>query len=72
MVLGVVGSIALGCGGDDVDTVRDREAAKWHSNQGIELLEQGRYNEAIEELTKATESDPTYAKSYFNRGFIYD
>lgn len=35
------------------------------------LNEQGRYDDAIEECSKAIELDPNLATVYFNRGFAY-
>ena len=45
--------------------------AEWHSNQAYELIEQGRYDEAIGECNKAIKRDLTPAEAYFNRARAY-
>ena len=49
-----VASILVGCS-------PVKSTAEWHSNQGSRLFEQGRYDEVIEECTKANELDPKCA-----------
>ena len=46
-------------------------AAVSHFSQGVELQEQGRFEEAIDEYTKAIELDPNYAMAYSNRAAAY-
>lgn len=53
----LVGGILVGCG-----TAKD--TAEWHYDQGNKLAEQGRYDEAIEEYTKAIELDSSVAVAY--------
>ena len=54
-----------------------RETAEQHYNVGVALLEEGQYEQAILELDKALELDPTikvdpaYAKAYSDRGLAY-
>jgi tetratricopeptide (TPR) repeat protein len=38
-------------------------------NEGIELGNQGKYEQSLEAFTKAVEKDPNYADAYNNRGF---
>jgi len=45
-------------------------AVKFH-NKGTKLLEAGKYNEAIEQFTKAIDSNPRYKDAYCNRGIAY-
>jgi tetratricopeptide (TPR) repeat protein len=45
--------------------------AEWHTNQGYKLAEQGRYDEAIEEYTKAIGLDPDFALAYAHRARAY-
>jgi tetratricopeptide (TPR) repeat protein len=42
------------------------------NNLGASLLEQGKASEAIAELRKAVELDPTYAAAYLNLAYAYD
>jgi len=46
--------------------------AEQHFDQGNKLVEQGRYNEAITEFTRAIELDPNMAVSYSNRAGSYN
>jgi len=64
LILPVAG-IFVSCGGPAAGTT------EWHYNQGYDLVEQGRYREAIEELSQAIELDPASAKAYNNRGSAY-
>ena len=41
--------------------------AKEHFKQGVTLLEEKRYDEAIAEFTKAIELNPQDAEAYYNR-----
>ena len=45
--------------------------AEWHNNQALDLVEQHRYDEALQECNKAIELDPNYAIAYGTRAFIY-
>ena len=57
-------TVALaGCGG-----LSDAEK---HYNDGLELYEEGRLEEAIAKYDEAIRLDPQYAKAYFNRGLAY-
>ncbi|MBM4432468.1 MAG: tetratricopeptide repeat protein [Chloroflexi bacterium] len=51
-------------------TTRDSSAEESY-NRGCELLDEGEYDEAIDEFTKAIELDPAYADAYSNRGWAY-
>lgn len=42
-----------------------------HNNRGVELLNDGKWEEAIAELDMAIELDPSSAKAYNNRGYAY-
>jgi tetratricopeptide (TPR) repeat protein len=57
----LVASILVGC----------EAKAPFHYMQGIEFAEEGRYDEAITEFTKAIELDPNYIKAYNYRAWIY-
>jgi Tfp pilus assembly protein PilF/DNA-directed RNA polymerase subunit RPC12/RpoP len=48
-----------------------KAVARDYNNRGNILDSQGRYDEAIENFTRAIELDPTYALAYFNRGNVY-
>ena len=39
--------------------------------RGIDLVNRGRYDEAITELTNAIQANPTSARAYYNRGRAY-
>lgn len=47
------------------------EAEKQHFDNGVTFAEQGRFDEAISEFTKALETDPRWAMAYYNRGLCY-
>ena len=64
LILPVAG-IFVSCGGPATGTT------EWHYNQGYDLVEQGRYREAIEELNQAIHLNPEYALAYNNRGSAY-
>ena len=40
-------------------------------NSGAELMDEGRYEEAIADLDRVVEIDPTYAKAYLMRESAY-
>jgi len=61
----LVGSLLPGCGGATEDT------AEWHFDEGNKLVEKGRYDEAIEECTKAIALDPNLVKAYCWRAVAY-
>ena len=48
-----------------------KSTAEWHAQQGYNLAEQGRYDEAIGESSKAIELDPNLAMAYNNRAWAY-
>lgn len=64
-LVALVGGVLAGCGGPAKDT------AKWHIHEGNELVIQGRYDEAIEECTKAIALDPSLVKAYCWRAVAY-
>ncbi len=64
LLLLVVGILA-GCGGPA------KGSAAWHADQGSQLFNQGRYDEAIKEGTEAIELAPDFAEAYSNRGIAY-
>lgn len=51
----------------------DEKPTKAHAHliRGVELYEDGRYDEAVEEYTKAIELYPNYATAYDGRGSAY-
>lgn len=64
LIVLVVGGLA-GCSG-----FKSNQAVT-HYNKGVELNEQGRYDEAIAEYNKAIEINPNYTNAYINRGYAY-
>ena len=64
-LVALVGGVLAGCGGPAKDT------AKWHIHEGNELVIQGRYDEAIEECTKAIALDSSLVKAYYWRAIAY-
>jgi len=68
LVLGLVllvGGVLVGCRGPAKDT------AEWHFDKALELKDESRYDEAIEEYTKAIELDADLAMAYVNRAVAY-
>ena len=49
----------------------DSKAAALHNQRGRELLYQGKYAQAISELTQAIQSQPDLALAFNARGFAY-
>ena len=49
----------------------DPKSAALHNQRGRELLNQGHYPQAIDELTAAIEAQPDLALAYNARGFAY-
>ena len=49
----------------------DPKSAALHNQRGRELLYQGHYQQAIDELTAAIEAQPDLALAYNARGFTY-
>lgn len=47
------------------------QTAEEINDEAMNLIAQGKINEAIEQLQKAISTDSTYAKSYVNLGFIF-
>ena len=64
LVLLVVNSLA-GCGNPA------RGTADWYFDQGNRLAEEGFYDDAIEQYTKAIELNPALVEAYYNRGVFY-
>ena len=67
------------CGGDSAPlaatatpTSQQPTRAKEHFATGFELIQQGNYEEAIEQFDEALSLDPQYAAAYNNRGTAYD
>ena len=61
LILGLfllLSGIVAGCGGPATD------AAGHYFDEGNKLFQQGRYDEAIAEYTKAIELEPNYAEAY--------
>jgi Tfp pilus assembly protein PilF len=52
-------------------TVVPTSQAQDFYNRGVDLLNEGKYQEAIAEFDKAIQLDPKYAKAYSNRGYAY-
>ena len=42
-----------------------------YNNRGAMYIDQGRLNHALDDLNRAIESDPSFARAYNNRGAIY-
>jgi tetratricopeptide (TPR) repeat protein len=49
----------------------DGSSATAHNQRGRELIQQGKYREAVEELTEALSSRPDFALALNARGFAY-
>src|SRR5688572_32793093 len=45
--------------------------ATGHANKGVQLAQQGAFDQAVEEFTKAIEADPRDARFYRDRGGVY-
>jgi tetratricopeptide (TPR) repeat protein len=45
--------------------------ARFYNNRGIDYGEKGQYDQAISDLNKAIEINPSYGKAYNNRGIVY-
>ena len=45
--------------------------ADLHYKLGLSEMQQGKYNEAMEAYTRATQMDPNHYDSYFNMGYIH-
>lgn len=58
-------NILMGCTGSSEHT------AKRNAEQGMKLLDQGHYDEAIEEYNEVILLKPDYADAYNNRGYAY-
>ena len=65
VVVLLIAGILVGCVGPAKGT------AEWHFDQGYKLAEQGHYDQAIEEYSKAIELDPDMAEAYCNRPVGY-
>ena len=63
--------LASACGGDGEEAVAPAGEAKQHYDKGVEYGQQGRFDDAIAEYTKAIELDPSLAEAYGNRGNAY-
>lgn len=48
-----------------------QEKAAAHNSRGIIYIEEGKYDQAISEFSKAIEIDSSIAVTYFNRGLVY-
>ncbi len=60
--------LASACGGNGEEATTPAGEAKQHYNKGVEYGQQGRFDEAIAEYTKAIVLDPNLAEAYGNRG----
>jgi len=61
----LVARILTGCGVSAEGTV------EWYLQQGSNFIEQGRYDEAIEQYTRAIELNPNLPHAYNNRAYVY-
>ena len=52
-----------------IDKLND---ANQHNNAGMELFNQGLFNESIDEFSEAIRLDPQLALAYYNRGTAYN
>jgi len=52
-------------------SVRDVAAANEHQQRGRDLIKQGKYREAIEELTAALHAQPDMTLAFNARGYAY-
>jgi tetratricopeptide (TPR) repeat protein len=49
----------------------DTETAQEHCSRGVEYSKQGKFSEAIADLTKAIKIKPDFAEAYYGRGYAY-
>ena len=63
--------LASACGGNGEEAATPAGEAKQHYNKGVEYGQQGRFDEAIAEYTKAILLDSSLAEAYSNRGNAY-
>ncbi len=63
--------LASACGGNGEEAATPAGEAKQHYNKGVEYGQQGRFDDAIAEYSKAIELDPNFAEAYSNRGNAY-
>lgn len=61
----------MGCGAKLGDKGLNNEFASANLRLGVAYLERGEYEQALEKLNRALESDPKYALAYSVRGFLY-
>ncbi len=59
----------VGCA--STETTLDPERAKESFLEGVKAKEEGRYEDAIEELTESLQYHPTYAQAYYHRALSY-
>ncbi len=75
LILAVLLLVALplvsACGGNGGESVAPTGEARQHYNKGVEYGQQGRFDDAIAEYSKAIELDPSLAEAYSNRGDAY-
>jgi tetratricopeptide (TPR) repeat protein len=64
-------SLASACGGNGEEAATPAGEAKQHYNKGVEYGQQGRFDDAIAEYTKAIELGSNFAEAYRNRGNAY-
>ncbi|MFC1954189.1 leucine-rich repeat domain-containing protein, partial [Chloroflexota bacterium] len=60
----LVSNIVIACG-------PSKGTAEWYALKGGQLVEEGRYDEAMEHCNKATELDPNLVGAYINRATVY-
>ncbi len=59
------------CGGNGKEATTPAGVAKQHYDKGVEYGQQGRFDDAIAEYSKAIELDHNFAEAYSNRGNAY-
>jgi tetratricopeptide (TPR) repeat protein len=65
-------SFALSCGEKNNQTTNvNSNNAKEYYERALEFSDLGKYKQAIEQYTKAIQTDSKYTKAYFNRGALY-
>jgi tetratricopeptide (TPR) repeat protein len=68
-LIAIVMLVLSACGSLGGQTQDDAAAGPY--NQGVDLFNQGEYQQAIDAFDSAIELDPDFADAYFNRGIAH-
>jgi tetratricopeptide (TPR) repeat protein len=70
MLLIIFIPLLLSCASTQQKQVESKDA-KFYNNRGVAYFAKGEYDQAISELNKAIEINPSYVEAYDNRGCAY-